>query len=226
MLLFDIDLTLLYTGGVGRFAFNNAFKKVFGIDEVWGNTNPQGKTDRLIFDEIALRVLNRKLREKEYRNLLEIYVRDFKRMIKIKTLGDFRLMPGIPKLLQTLVKSDRFILGLATGNVEEVAWAKLGRENLARYFRFGGFGSDSGERPKIVKTAIRRGRKLLRKRIPPERIFMVGDAFQDIDAARKTGIRSIAVATGKLDLNQLKEFNPDFILPDLSDSERFLSIVR
>lgn len=225
MLLFDIDLTLLYTGGVGRFAFNNAFKKVFDIDEAWGDTDPQGKTDRLIFDEISLRTLKRKLREREYRNLLETYVRDFRQMIRIETLGSFRLMPGIPAFLSALSKLNGLVLGLATGNVEAIAWAKLERGKLAQYFHFGGFGSDSSERAKIVKTAIRRGRKFIGRSLPPENIFVIGDAFQDIEAARKAGVRSIAVATGRLDQNQLRARKPDFLLPDLSDIKQFLNIV-
>ena len=73
MLLFDIDLTLLFTGGVGRFAINNAFKEIFGVDEAWGSTQPDGKTDSRIFGEIALRVLGRSLKKKETALLLEKY---------------------------------------------------------------------------------------------------------------------------------------------------------
>jgi len=225
MLLFDIDLTLLFTGGVGRFAINNAFKEIFGVDEAWGSTQPDGKTDSRIFGEIALRVLGRSLRKKETALLLEKYRDEFMRMIKDESIGSFRLMPGIPGLLSVLDRKKRFALGVATGNIEETGWAKLERGRLRRYFRFGAFASDSNERVEIVRTAIRRGEKLLGKKFPKENIFVIGDAPQDIEAAKKAGARSIAVATGRRSESELAAFSPDFVLPDLSDPERFLKIV-
>lgn len=225
MLLFDIDLTLLFTGGVGRFAIDNAFKEVFGIGNAWGNTQPDGKTDSLIFEEIALRVLARRLRKKESARLLEKYREEFMRMIRDESIGSFRLMPGIPKLLSALHRKKHFALGVATGNIEETGWAKLERGRLRRYFRFGAFASDADERTKIVRTAIRRGEKLFGEKFPKKNIFVIGDAPQDVEAAKKAGVRSIAVATGRRNEEALADLGPDFILPDLSDIKRFLEIV-
>lgn len=224
MLLFDIDGTLLLTGGAGCIAFNRAFEELFGTPHAYGNTFPHGKTDPIIIREIAQRVLRRSLRPSEYRLLCRRYTVHFHEALK--EAPRFRLMPGIPNLLGSIRKAKRVIAGIQTGNFRQTARLKLQKGRLSGYFSFGGFGSDSTRRKEILRTAIRRGKRLLKiRRLPPCNIFVIGDAPQDIQAAKGLNLKSIAVATGHHTEKELKIHRPDYLLPDLSNSRRFLEII-
>lgn len=224
MLLFDIDGTLLYTGGAGRTAFERAFEELFGVPDAWGNTNPDGKTDPWIIDEIAGRVLGRSLQAAEYGELVRRYLLYFRS--EIKTSPRFRLMPGVPALLQALSASEEFMIGIATGNFEESAWSKLEQGGIRDYFRFGGFASDSGDRPEILKAAIERGRRLHNADPGPEEIFVIGDTERDIQAAKAIGVRVIAVATGRMAPQDFASHEPHHVLADLADTDGFFKAVR
>ncbi len=224
MLLFDIDGTLLVTGGAGRIAFERAFEELFGIKNAWGDTVPDGKTDPIIIREIADRTIQRKLEEKEYTRLCERYLLYFAE--EIIDSPRFHLLPGVPKLLELLAGMEHLILGIVTGNFEGAAWAKLEKGDLKHYFGFGGFGSDSWDRAEITRIALERGRGNRAKQVSKENVFVIGDTPHDVSAAKKLGLKSIAVKTGHTPENELLASRPDYILPDLSDSEKFLSILE
>ncbi len=212
------------TGGAGRIAFERAFEELFGIKNAWGDTMPDGKTDPIIIREIAARTIQRKLKKKEYARLCERYLLYFAE--GIINSPRFRLLPGVPKLLELLAGMEHLILGIVTGNFEGAAWAKLEKGGLKHYFRFGGFGSDSWDRAEITRIALARGLRNVAKRVPRENIFVIGDTPHDVLAAKKLGVKSIAVKTGHTPENELLASRPDYILPDLSDSEKFLGILK
>ena len=224
MLLFDIDGTLLLTGGAGSVAFERAFEELFGIKDCWGDVHPDGKTDPIIFDEIIRNNLGRKLSEDEYLRLCRRYLLYFRD--EVFNTQKFRLMPGIPRLLDALAAEKEFALGIATGNFEEAAWLKLERGGLKDYFRFGGFGSDSHDRTAMTQTAIERGRKLLGKSFHPEDILVIGDSMHDVIAGKNLGVITIAVATGSTGREELARHQPDFLLETLEDTSHFLTLIR
>lgn len=223
MLLFDIDGTLLLSGGGGAIAFEKAFEELFGIPQAWQDVIPDGKTDRIIFEEISERCLGRPLKEHEYKRLCESYLRYFRKTILESKR--FRLLPGIPQLFQALARRRDIVNGLATGNLEEAAWLKLQRAGLQGYFQFGGFGSDSPDRLSLTRKALERGQTLTGGPIPPERIFLIGDTAHDIAAGKELGIRTIAVATGRTSLEVLHTHSPDFLYKDLSDQKLFFAAI-
>ena len=167
LILFDIDGTLLLTGGAGKVAFNRAFQELFGVLDGWGETIPDGKTDPLIFQEIFRRVLKRNGKPREFDSLGTLYVKYFRK--EIQHSPKFRLMPGVKMLLQRLALEKAPLLGIATGNLEETAWLKLARGRLDSFFSFGGFGSDSPDRAELTRAAIRRARKLPKRKSRPPR---------------------------------------------------------
>jgi phosphoglycolate phosphatase-like HAD superfamily hydrolase len=224
MLLFDIDGTLLYTGGAGRAAFERAFEELFGIPDAWGDTNPDGKTDPWIIDEIAGRILDRSLQAEEYGELVRRYLLYFRS--EIKNSPRFRLMPGVPALLRALSTSEEFLVGVATGNFEDSAWSKLEQGGIREYFGFGGFASDSGDRPEILRAAIERGRRLHNVDLRPEEIFVIGDTERDVQAAKAIGARAIAVATGRMTREDFASHEPHHVLADLADTDGFFRVVR
>ncbi|MCB9799488.1 MAG: HAD family hydrolase [Candidatus Omnitrophica bacterium] len=219
MLLFDIDGTLLLSGGVGKTAFEKAFEEVFDIPGSWGNTIPDGKTDPIIFEEILKRELTRPYTPDEYRRLFDRYAFYFKQ--HIHDSPRFRLMPGVPELLEYLMGYDQLLLGIATGNISKVSEMKLNRAGLSHYFRFGGFGCDHGERIRLVETAIGRGEKISGESFANKDIYVIGDAEADIRAAKALGLNMISVATGSTPKETLAELGPDFLFDDLTDKNCF-----
>ncbi len=221
LLLFDIDGTLLYTGGAGRIAIERVFLELFGIEEAWGGLRPDGMTDTLIFQEIALRTLERLLTAEELAECKTRYCRYFR--AEMATPPDFRLMPGIPGLFHRLEKETHLHLGIQTGNYEEAAWIKLEAGGLQPYFSFGGFGSDAVDRKDLVAYAAEAGCRKVGERVPAERIFVIGDAPQDIRAGRALGMKTIAVTTGRATREMLETEKPDLILPDLTNPAALLA---
>lgn len=223
MLLFDIDGTLLLTGGAGRVAFEDTFRELFAATDAWGDTVPDGKTDPQIIQEIAERSLNRKLTDKEYAKLTERYHKRFKE--ELGACNRFRVMPGIPTLMTTLAQERRLLLGIATGNFQETARLKLKQAELEHYFSFGGYGSDSDCRSRLTQTAYERGLEKSREQIKPDQVFVIEDTCHDIRAGKDLGAITVGVTTGSTPHCALEEEGADFIVSDLADHGKFLEIV-
>lgn len=220
LLLFDIDGTLLLTGGAGKIAFERAYLELFGAGNVWGNTHPDGRTDPDLIDEISMRALGRQLNPDENTRLIDSYHTLFREAIQ--DMPNFRLMPGIPGILETLSGKRGMLLGIATGNFETAARIKLEKGGLSRHFSFGGYASDSRDRFELTRIACERGLKKNGGPIPSERIFVIGDTIHDVRAAKKLGVRSVAVATGRTTAEQLRKENPDYCFQDLTQADDFL----
>jgi len=223
LLIFDIDGTLLLTGGTGKIAFERAFQELYGIEDSWGNVIPDGKTDQAIFGEIFERHFHRPPGPNELRSIFTRYALHFE--LEIDITPGFQIMPGIPVLIDHLSTLNHVTLGIATGNIAEVSRFKLRRANLLTYFRFMGTASDSHDRPTLVRHAIDRG-LIHSGPMDHTSIFVIGDAVADIKAAKKNGVQSIAVATGSTPKEELADHAPDYLLDDLSDPESLLQIIH
>lgn len=224
LLLFDIDGTLLLTGGAGKIAFEEAFEEIFEVPNAWRNLDPHGKTDPAIFDEVAKRELGRLLSRNEFDLLMERYEEIFEE--RIHESPRFELMPGVVEILEYLSRDPDIFLALATGNFERAGRMKLKRGGLEHYFQTGGFGNDAREREKIVLAAVAYSEELARKHFEENRIFVIGDTEYDIAAAKKAGVRSIAVLTNGRTLKHFEADSPDHILKDLTDIPAFLACLK
>jgi phosphoglycolate phosphatase-like HAD superfamily hydrolase len=224
LLLFDIDGTLLLTGGVGKIAFEEAFEEIFEVPDAWGSIDPHGKTDPAIFDEVAQRVLGRLLSPGEFDLLMERYEEIFEGCIQ--QAPQFELMPGVIEILEHLSRDPDIFLALATGNFERAGRMKLQRGGVEHYFQTGGFGNDARERDKILLTAVDYSEELAKKRFEKNRIFVIGDTEHDIAAAKKAGLRSIAVLTNNRTRKNFEQDPPDHILNDLTDIPAFLACLK
>jgi len=224
LLLFDIDGTLLLTGGAGKIALEEAFEELFEIPDAWGDLDPHGKTDPAIFDEVAQRKLGRLLSEGESDLLMELYEELFEG--HIQRSPRFELMPGVVEILEHLAKDPAFFLALATGNFEGAGHMKLKRGQVDHYFQTGGFGNDARERDKIVLAAITYAEELAKQHFSKNRIFVIGDTEYDIAAAKKAGVRSIAVLTNGRTRKHFEKDPPDHILQDLTDIPAFLACLK
>lgn len=225
ILLFDIDGTLLLTGGCGKIALERAFLDFFEIENAWGNLLPGGKTDPNIIDEIAQNHFGRALSNQEHAKICELYLEYFTQ--EIDNAINFRLMPGVSELLHILSQRSDVLIGVATGNLEPVGWQKLRRGKIRDFFEFGGFGSDSRERSEIVQIAIERAEKLLGQKSSKENIFVIGDTHHDVRAANKLGLKAIAVTTGSYAADRFLNGNrPTHLLKNLNNSEVFLRLIN
>ena len=225
VLLFDIDGTILLSGGAGRKALDDSFEALWGVPGAMGAESPHGKTDFLICQEMFRDHLGREGTSEECERLLEGYAGTL--ASEVAGSERYEVMPGVPELLEALDGRPDVMLGLGTGNIETGARIKLDRADLNRYFPFGGFGSDAPDRAGLIEAGFRRGETRARSERPGAEIvrWVVGDTWRDVEAARACGARVAAVATGGDTLEALEKTKPDFLYSDLSDIGRFLSML-
>jgi phosphoglycolate phosphatase-like HAD superfamily hydrolase len=223
LLLFDIDGTLLLTGGAGKVAIEQVFWEVFRKKNTWKNIVPDGKTDPAIFEEVARFALGRPLTAREHARLRRRYYEIFPEALR--KAGRFRLMPNVAGLLARLSKRKDVCLGLATGNFEKTAWMKLVHGGIDRHFSFGGFASDSHDRARLTRLAVHRGKRRVSARHELKTIFIIGDSCHDVRAGRKAGGRTVAVLTGSTTRREILSEKPDHIFDDFRDTEAFLRIL-
>lgn len=224
LLLFDIDGTLIHAGGSAESAFESAFESVFGVAECWGKTIPHGRTDPDIVQEICRNTLGREIDSDEYTRLCDEYVKRLEP--SLSECSNFRVLPGVPELIQTLHRHPEVCLGLETGNIQKAAYVKLKRASLDTFFPVGGFGSDNSERSEIVRIANSRAIEhySLAEKFEMIPVVVIGDAPQDVEAGKIFGAQTIAVATGRYSAEELARYNPDAIFSNFSDLDAFLQV--
>lgn len=222
LVIFDIDGTLLLTGGAGKAAFDRVFAALYGIDGAWRDIHPDGRTDPSLIRELFEKNLGRRPRPEEERRVTEAYAAAMAE--EIPRSARFRLMPGVLPLLEILERRGLALLGLATGNFESTAGQKLRHAKLDRYFQFGGYGSDHAERSELTKLAVDRGLQRLGRRVAPEEILLVGDTVHDVEAGRKLGLTTVAVATGSTKRAALEAARADFVVDSFDPLAEILPI--
>jgi len=220
LLLFDLDWTLIYTGGAGARALDFAFEKLFQIPGAMKKVTPDGKTDPAICREMIHVYLKREPRPGEIEELCRNYLDRL--AVEVPNSSGYLIMPGIPRLLEELSRRGDVLMGLGTGNMEEGARIKLARADLMKYFRFGGYSSDSEDRPAILRTAARRGETLANTTIHPRDVIVIGDNQRDVLAGQAIGATTVAVASGPQKEAELAKVNPDHLFRDLSDTNAAL----
>ena len=205
---------------------NIAFERIYGIPNAMRHVHPHGKTDELIVQEMFRSHLERCGNEPEVKTLLERYLEILP--ITVRDSKNFHLMPGVPGLLSYLRSRKDVFMGLGTGNVEEGARIKLSRGGLNRFFSFGGFGSDSGDRAELLEAGFQRGEEIIQKKSPRKSIvrWVIGDTWRDVSAGRACGASTIAVATGGDSLYELASATPDFLFATLEDKQAICEILK
>jgi phosphoglycolate phosphatase-like HAD superfamily hydrolase len=210
LVLWDVDGTLVASGGHGRYAFEEAFLEVVG--RVPEHVDYAGRTDH----QIAMEMLGGT--DEHLPAVLEqLVVKMAERKDALAAEG--HVYPGVPETLKALHEADGVINSLLTGNLEANAAVKVGAFGLDRWLDFeaGAYGSDPHERRSDL-VAIARGRAAA-KYGEPTGAVLVGDTPLDVLAAREAGARAVAVATGFAELDALKASEPDALLQDLSDTD-------
>lgn len=222
VLLFDIDATLLKTGWAGFRALDRIFDELYGVPRATDGIRPAGKTDPLIIREMVEKRVPDRDPDREIPRVVKLYVKYLAEEVEVSP--GFRVMPGVPELLEALSRIPHLALGLATGNLEQGAYIKLQRAGLRSYFSFGGFGSDSEDRTEVVLAAIGRAREHLKAEVPLDSIYVIGDTPRDILHGKEAGAKTVAVATGGSDMEELGRHDPDFLFEDFTSTDSVVQI--
>ena len=219
--LFDIDMTLVDSGGTGRLAFDRAFSDVLGVEGAFDGFHFYGGVDLAIVGEIHARLTGSPVSASMLERLRARYLECLDEELAINTR--FRVLPGARELLERLTDRPDCHLGLATGNFAEGAWSKLRAGGLEGFFRTGGFGSDAADRAEMTRVAIRRVCAGLPPGDASPPVYVVGDSPRDVEAAHANGARAIAVATGHASRDALAQLDPYLALDDLRDFDEWLT---
>jgi phosphoglycolate phosphatase len=211
--LFDIDGTLLYTGGAGAVAWQRAFEELYGVEADIGEHTHAGMTDPEITAVVFREVIGREGTEQERAGAIAAYLG--KLGDAVEESSGYEIKPGIEELLPRLA-AEGVLLGIVTGNIEAAADLKLARGNLDRYFSFGGYGSDSSDRTELTARAVERGGEVAGSPLDRQATIAVGDTPRDVKAGHGAGIRVVGVATGRYSVEELKDAGADWSITDVT----------
>lgn len=218
VILFDIDGTLVNTGGAGREALHTALAQEFAVTDPY-RVDLSGRTDRGITRELFA-AHNIPLTEENWQRFQRAYLDDLQFQLPRR---EGHVLPGVPALLEALRGRPQLALGLLTGNVREGAHKKLSFFGLYEHFSFGGFGDVQIDRDDVAREALAATRQFLGAEIPGDQVWVIGDTPLDVQCARAIGAKVVSVATGSHPVDELAESKPDFVTPDLTNIEALLA---
>jgi phosphoglycolate phosphatase len=211
--LFDIDGTILVTGGAGGIAWQRAFEELHGVEANVAEHTDAGMTDPEIAAIIFREVIGREGTPQERSKAIGCYLEHLPDAVA--DAAGYRVMPGIEELLPRLIE-DGVLLGLVTGNIEAAAHIKLARARLNRFFSFGGYGSDSADRTEVTEAALARGGLVSGGNLADGACIAIGDTPRDVIAGHGAGIKVVGVATGSYSVEQLRETGADYALSSVA----------
>jgi phosphoglycolate phosphatase-like HAD superfamily hydrolase len=225
LVLFDIDGTLVLTGGAGARAMTLALRDLIGIDNGFEGVPMPGRTDQIILRD-ALDLAGHTGDAQLAREFHDRYLDHLAREIHTPAPGKFKgVLPGVRSVLDALAARDDVMLGLLTGNFRAAARIKLEHFDLWRYFACGAFGEDAHDRNELVPIAVARAVECGLPALPPDAVVVIGDTPLDVACARAGGAKAVAVATGGIDVATLHEAGADVVFEDLTDTRVVITAI-
>jgi len=218
LLLFDIDGTLILSGGAGETALKHAMRDRFGVEEDMVDIVLAGATDALIAREL-LQKHGIDCTPENLTALMDSYLEHLEIHLP---RHDGALLPGILKLLEALRDRSDCIIGLLTGNLERGAQLKLTHYGVWDFFEFGAYADDSHDRNQLGHFAKSRALEKHGIAFEPESIFILGDTPRDIECAKAIGAHAVAIATGNYTVEELEKHGPEFLFTDLGDTDEII----
>jgi len=240
LLLFDVDGTLVLTGGAAVRAMNDAFYEVFGVQGAFEHVPMPGRTDGAILADAFTRAVRQAqlvadaLSASGMRPVdgaiarykaayLRLFAEEIHKPVPVDPARPTRhrfkgVLPGVREVLDALDCRPDVFLGLLTGNYEHGARIKLEYFDLWRYFRCGAYGDDSLDRHALVPIAVARSRQAGCPPVEPRDVVIIGDTPLDVACARESGVSCVAVATGGYGADTLRAAGADVVLESLADT--------
>lgn len=212
ILLFDIDGTLLNTGGAGQLAMESTLREVFGITKRASGISYAGRTDYGIIHDL-FKFHGVEYSDEIWNKFYDAYRGNLPNALAAK---DGLILPGVVELLHQLHHHDGVELGLLTGNLQAGAESKLAHYELDHHFDFGAYGDNHVHRDDVARDAIR----IVHDHFDPHRpddVWVIGDTPADVQCARAIDAKVVAVATGTFGREELEPTNPDYLFDDFSD---------
>jgi len=212
LVLFDIDGTLIRTGGAGVKAFRKVFATEFGATDGFERLKFAGRTDVSLvreffgFHAIPATPLNFQRFFERYAFWLDHILQEGRTEVCAgvrELIAGLRLQPGPP------------VLGLLTGNIRLGAEIKLRHAGLWDEFVTGAFADDHEQRDEIARIARERGCRVLGQALADDQVLVIGDTPLDVRCGRAIGARVLAVASGGSKLEELQASRPDWAVADL-----------
>jgi len=224
LLLFDIDGTLVLTGGAGKRAMDRAFEALFGVADAFSEVSMAGRTDRWLAETALARhgIAATPERLDQFRTR---YLTLLEAEIGRSGQGRRGVMPGVREVLARIGALERTHLALLTGNYARGARIKLGHFGLWDRFAWGAFGDDHAERNALARAAVAEAAARGIPLADPSHAVVVGDTPFDIHCARAAGARVVAVATGGHTRAELEAHGPDLALDDLRDIDAVVTFI-
>lgn len=210
--LWDIDGTLLLSGGAGKQAVVNTFRELLNVDDAWARLHPDGKTDDAIFEEIHQELFQKPLPRDLRDRIFERYHHHLEQ--ELPRAAGFEIMPYALEVLTRLAKDENASIGLATGNYERAAYLKLKRAGMDHFFSYGGFGTDAIDRQALTQKALERAIDHVGGK--PTNVVLIGDTVHDVRCGLGIGAIVVGVCTGTTTADQLKAAGAQHVLSDLT----------
>ena len=218
LLLFDIDGTLINSGGAGMYALKDALTERHGIKDDLKDIEIAGMTD----SGIVISILKKHKIPTSNENItafLDSYVHFLSGELP-RRKG--KLLPGVLELLEKLKSRKHIVLGLLTGNLSRGAQLKLSQYGVWHFFEFGAFADDHHDRNELGEFARARAKEKHGREFSADEIDIIGDTPRDIACGKAIGARTIAVSTGTWSRGELAKHDPDFLIDDFSDVDRLI----
>ncbi|MGI9241255.1 MAG: HAD family hydrolase [Verrucomicrobiales bacterium] len=219
LVLFDIDGTLLNTGGAGIAALQQGFARAFPQQAAsMPELDLAGATD----SGLTINIFRHADISPSEDNCEAFYLAYLHHLEENLPTFDGRLLPGIVDLLDRLSSHQSVAVGLLTGNIERGAKLKIEHYGIGRHFGFGAYGDDHHDRDELGPIAIQRASEITGRQFGRDQTFVLGDTVKDIRCARAAGVRALAVATGGIPRAELEANTPDFLFDDFADTDAVL----
>jgi phosphoglycolate phosphatase len=225
LLLFDIDGTLIQMKSSKFNYWVEAIEKNFKIKITKTDLYKEGKVDKQIMCELL------ELNNIKYSDNIKTFEDSIKSLGEIVKKGieqgniQITIINGVEDLIKTAIK-EKHIIGLLTGNTFEKAKAKLEYVNLWKYFKIGAYGDNNLIRSELVPLAISQAKIVTNIHFKKEDVYIIGDTIRDIKCAKEAKVKSIAIATGNENFEDLKKENPDYLFKDYSRYSEIIEAIR
>jgi len=222
LIIFDIDQTLVDVLEFHNIAASKTFKEFFNKEAKLNEIDFTGKTMAANLVELArLKGIDETTVKEKIDRMLDFYAKAFMEAIPDDT--NKYILPGVKELLEKIDKNQNF-LAIVTGNDTKVANKILENTGLKKYFRIVVAGDQEEKRAELVKRAVEKAQAEIKQNFTE--VIVIGDSILDIESAKPVGAKSIAVCTGYHTEEMLQAHHPDFLFPNLSDTERILKIIK
>ena len=222
LLLWDIDGTLIASGGTGMRALTIALRHVFAIDGSLADIDFAGRTDRWIMREV-FRKFGLDATEENFTRYFDAYIAALPESL---ANPNARVLPGVREILRAAETHGGIAQGLLTGNMQRGAQVKLAYHGLWDYFAFGAFADDSEHRNDLGPHAVRRALERHGVDFAGEKVWVIGDTPHDIACGKCIGARTLGVATGSSTVDQLRAHSPTTVLENLADTQAVLRLLE